>query len=524
MEIKKLTSSQNKSLPIFENKKSFSNNINEINNTGQEALFPVKEKGINKIYDIPGDNKWLHPSNQDLQANIVKSLLSEKYPDISLEMITKTQNLGADGRLEEKELQYISKNIFVVLTLLTDEEIKKSNILDCMAKLIKKVNNSSGKDTKQMVKSLKEVFEAMPFNNIWSERNIYDLSQRLFNKYVKPKAKEKLTSLLTEKTIEEFPIDKLFVNFLFNTKNELIMEAKNQLKKHKSDGSVDKHLQLDIIFSGVEQYLETMKELTVSIKTDDETENTAAPNPDKKTKPEDSVDGGNESISDDNKEAPSPPTKPITVNFNNIYNVMQGTANTNTNTNTNTNDNHVEPKEQQVEGNNQENGQVASQQMIDNMALDGMNKKPAINFNVLLGVKDAAKETKPNVDPIRQEALLESRPLLVRKSNAIAQEQLNYSAPSRQETTFSPNTYQKDKNNRWVLKEQKDQKAVTLSANGALTRNLSDKAIYQGDREAVKTVVDTYSHIPNTGKPVTLTERGALTRDQSKKDAYTTPE
>ncbi|MCD2526947.1 hypothetical protein AB7282_14745 [Providencia huaxiensis] len=522
MKIDKTIPSQNQLPPIFGNKNSFSNNINAINNSGQETHFPVKEKGINKTYTIPGDNKGLHPSNQDLQANIVKSLLSEKYPDISLEMITKTQNLGADGYLEEKELQYISKNIFVVLTLLTDEEIKKSNILDCMAKLIKKVNNSSGKDTKQMVKSLKEVFEAMPFNNIWSERNIDDLSQRLFNKYVKPKAKEKLTSLLTEKTIEKFPIDKLFVNFLFNTKNELIMEAKNQLKKHKSDGSVDKHLQLDIIFSGVEQYLETMKELTVSIKTDDETENTAAPNPDKKTKPEDSVDGGNESISDDNKEAPSPPTKPITVNFNNIYNVMQGTANTNTNTNTN--DKHVDPKEQQVEGNNQENGQVASQQMIDDMALDGMNKKPAIDFNVLLGIKDAAKETKPNVDPIRQEALLESRPLLVRKSNTIAQEQLNYSAPSRQETTFSPNTYQKDKNNRWVLKEQKDQKAVTLSANGALTRNLSDKAIYQGDREAVKTVVDTYSHIPNTGKPVTLTERGALTRDQSKKDAYTTPE
>ncbi len=506
----------NNSLSAPENNKLFSRNINSVNNTGQEALFPIKEKGINKTYTIPDDNKGLHPNNQELQANIVKSLLSEKYPDISFEMINKTQNLGADGSLEEKELQYISKNIFVVLTLLTDEEIKKSNVLDCTAKLIKQVNDSNNKDTKQLAKSLKEVFKAMPFNNIWSERNIDDLSQRLFDKYVKPKAKEKLTSLLTEKAIEEFPIDELFVTSLYNTKNELIMEAKNQLKKHKSDGSVDKHLQLDIIFSGVEQYLETMKELTVSIKTDDKTENTAAPNPDKKTKPEDRVDGGNESIPDDNKEAPSSPTKPITVNVNNIYNVMQVTANTN--------DNHVEPKEQQVEGNNQENGQVANQQMIDDMALDGMNKKPATVFNVLSGIKDAAKETKPNVDPIRQEALLESRPLLARKSNTIAQEQLNYSAPSRQETTFSPNTYQKDKNNRWVLKEQKDQKAVTLSANGALTRNLSDKAIYQGDREAVKTVVDTYSHIPNTGKPVTLTERGALTRDQSKKDAYTTPE
>lgn len=71
-----------------------------------------------------------------------------------------------------------------------------------------------------------------------------------------------------------------------------------------------------------------------------------------------------------------------------------------------------------------------------------------------------------------------------------------------------------------MLKKPDAQKPVTLTANGALTRNQSDKEVYRGEREATKVVVDTSSHLPNAGSLVTLTERGALTRGQAEKERY----
>ncbi|EPG7579322.1 hypothetical protein [Providencia rettgeri] len=511
------------------NNKLFSSNISSVNNVNQEAHFPAKNQVFNKTYELSEKIEKVYPNKQGLQENIIKSLLNEKYPDISLEMITNTLKLGGGGTAESKALKYQCKNTLTILTLLTDKEIKDSKVLACVAKLIKLANSShANENLKQILNVSKEAFNELPFDNIWSDSNIDNVSQRFLDKYVKPAIREKLTPLLAEKSIEELPFDTLLDPFLHEGKQGLITEAKNQLEKHKEP--VNKHLHLYNIFLTLEQKIEIMGKLSVSINTDGETENTdgkaentdgkaenrMALNPENNAKPEDCVDGGHESTFDDNKDMPALLTKPITVNdnFTSIYNLVKEAAD----------DRPVETKEPQVEDNNQENDQVAHQQMMNDKAQERADKKTAMVFNILSGLKEAGKKTKLGVDLIRQEILLASRPLLVRKPNTVAQASLNSFEPPKRETTFTANTYQKDKNNHWVLKEPKGQKAVTLSANGALTRNLSDKAVYQGDREAVKTVLDTHSHLPNIGKPVTLTERGALTRDQSKKDAYTTQE
>nr|WP_282561405.1 hypothetical protein [Providencia rettgeri] len=505
------------------NNKLFSSNISSVNNVGQEAQLPSKEKVTEKEVNILCQTEDLYSNKCSLQINTIKSLLNKKYPNISLEMISNTLNAMGDETVAGLEWNYQSKNMFNSLTLFTDEEIKNSKVLYYVKELINKINSGKTDEKfKQALRLSEKAFNELPFDNIWSDDYIDNVSKRFIDKYVDPAINGKLNPLLDEKSIEELPFDALFDPLLHKGKQGLITEAKNQLKKNKEP--VNKHLHLYNIFVALEQKIEIMGKLSTPINTDGETEytdgkaeNRVALNLENNAKPEDCVDGGHESTFDDNKDMPALLTKPITVNdnFTSIYNMAKEAAD----------DRPVETKEPLVEDDNQENDQVAHKQMMNDKAQERANKKPATVFNTLFGLKDAAEKTKLDVDLIRQEALLASRPLLVRKPNTVAQAPLHSFELPKRETAFIANTYQKDKNNHWVLKEPKGQKAVTLSANGMLTRNLSDKAVYQGDREAVKTVVvDTYSHLPNTGKSVTLTERGALTRDQSKKDAYTTQE
>lgn len=93
-----------------------------------------------------------------------------------------------------------------------------------------------------------------------------------------------------------------------------------------------------------------------------------------------------------------------------------------------------------------------------------------------------------------------------------------------------------------ALSDSTGQKAVTLSANGASTRNQSEKDKYYESSEVNQTsaINDMFASPfekaddaettgnkwqlddTKTSKPVTLTELGAVTRDQSRKEAYTT--
>ncbi|WP_272691612.1 MULTISPECIES: hypothetical protein [Providencia] len=294
------TSAVNNALPVFKKNDrpiSFSNDINSVNNVGLEVHFPLKEQAIDKTFNLSGNGEDLHSNNQKLQANIIESLLIENKSSISLEMITKTLNLGHAGSLQEQKLQYQPENALIVLTLLTPDEIKESKVLDCAAELIKQVNKSnSDKDLKQVLKSSQKALEAELFDNILSDQNIDELNQRFIDKYVHPAIKEKLRPFLSEKTIEELPIDKLFDASLQKKINGLITEAKNQLVKHKTDKSVDRLLQLHNIFSASEQYIEIMGSLSISINTDGKAENVVTSSSKKDNKLEDTVDSGTDPI------------------------------------------------------------------------------------------------------------------------------------------------------------------------------------------------------------------------------------
>ncbi|HEM6846444.1 hypothetical protein WOB53_15115 [Providencia rettgeri] len=542
-----------------QNNKSFLNNINSVNNVGQEAHFSVKEQGVDKTYNISGRSEELHSSNQKLQANIIKSLLSEKHPDISLEMITKTLGLGHGGNLQGQKLQYQPENALIVLTLLAPEEIKGSKVLDCAAKLIKQLNNSENdKSFKQVLKSSQTALEAELLDNILSENNIDELIQRFADKYVQPAIKEKLAPFLSEKTIEELPTDKLFDVSLQETKKELIMEAKNQLIKHKVDKSVDRLLQLHNIFSALEQQIEIMGQLSVSINVDGNTENSVTTSPAKNSKPEDTVDGGTDPVISSNGSAPA--LSKSTVNnyvTNNYYSmpkelkVMNNEGSKTSQFENKTVDSHT-PESVEKNSPEEDDNKPSMPRFKSTLEIPQVNnERPAVlGENARSSADKLRQSVLDNAQaPSAQTSSMPSKPIETKPNfdiNAFLPKSMASTGRFELVEIIDKVTGKSKKS--WQTKAP-EAKSVTLSEHGALTRSQVEKERYASgpiasgvEKMGVPNNINTFSNRFKpaeivdevTGKtkttwqlsdkkasqPVTLTEMGALTHNQVEKERY----
>lgn len=542
-----------------QNNKSFLNNINSVNNVGQEAYFPVKEQGVDKTYNISGKSEELHLSNQKLQANIIKSLLSEKHPDISLEMITKTLDLGHGGNLQGQKLQYQPENALIVLTLLAPEEIKGSKVLDCAAKLIKQLNNSENdKSFKQVLKSSQTALEAELLDNILSENNIDELIQRFADKYVQPAIKEKLAPFLSEKTIEELPTDKLFDVSLQETKKELIMEAKNQLIKHKVDKSVDRLLQLHNIFSALEQQIEIMGQLSVSINVDGNTENSVTTSSAKNSKPEDTVDGGTDPVISSNGSAPA--SSKSTVNnyvTNNYYSmpkelkVMNNEGSKTSQFENKTVDSHT-PESVEKNSPEEDDNKPSMPRFKSTLEIPQVNnERPAVlGENARSSADKLRQSVLDNAQaPSAQTSSMPSKPIETKPNfdiNAFLPKSMASTGRFELVEIIDKVTGKSKKS--WQTKAP-EAKSVTLSEHGALTRSQVEKERYASgpiasgvEKMGVPNNINTFSNRfkpaeivdevtgktkttwqlsdGKTSQLVTLTEMGALTRNQADKEHY----
>ena len=542
-----------------QNNKSFLNNINSVNNVGQEAHFSVKEQGVDKTYNISGRSEELHSSNQKLQANIIKSLLSEKHPDISLEMITKTLGLGHGGNLQGQKLQYQPENALIVLTLLAPEEIKGSKVLDCAAKLIKQLNNSENdKSFKQVLKSSQTALEAELLDNILSENNIDELIQRFADKYVQPAIKEKLAPFLSEKTIEELPTDKLFDVSLQETKKELIMEAKNQLIKHKVDKSVDRLLQLHNIFSALEQQIEIMGQLSVSINVDGNTENSVTTSSAKNSKPEDTVDGGTDPVISSNGSAPA--SSKSTVNnyvTNNYYSmpkelkVMNNEGSKTSQFENKTVDSHT-PESVEKNSPEEDDNKPSMPRFKSTLEIPQVNnERPAVlGENARSSADKLRQSVLDNAQaPSAQTSSMPSKPIETKPNfdiNAFLPKSMASTGRFELVEIIDKVTGKSKKS--WQTKAP-EAKSVTLSEHGALTRSQVEKERYASgpiasgvEKMGVPNNINTFSNRfkpaeivdevtgktkttwqlsdGKTSQLVTLTEMGALTRNQADKEHY----
>ncbi|MEX9941834.1 hypothetical protein AB7Z36_16265 [Providencia rettgeri] len=564
MSINAVSSTVNNTLSISKkDNKLFSNNINSVNNVGQEAYFPLKEQVIDKTFNISSKSDDLHLNNQKTQANIIKSLLTEKYPDISLEMVTNTLNLGHSGNLQGQKLQYQPENALIILTLLTPDEIKESKVLDCAAKLIKQVNGShSDKDLKQVIKSSQKTLETELFDNILSDNNIDELSQRFVDKYVYPAIKDKLTPFLSEKTIEELPVDKLFDASLKKDKEGLIAEEKSQLKEHETDKPVDRLLQLHNIFLALEQQVEIMGQLSVSINMDGNTENSVTTNPAKNSKPEDSVDGGTDSVISSNGSAPTS-SKSIVNNYviNNYYAMPKELVTVNN---------------ERIKTSQFENKTVDSrtpESVQKNSPEEGDNKPSILRFKSTLDIpqvnnnpqvalaRNAVEKGHSLADELRQSILDGSRdPSAYASSKPLASAESKFSpdinallpkpmvSARRFELVEVTDKMTGETKKSWQAKVP-EEKNIILSGHGALTRNQADKERYASgpiasstEKMGIPNNTNTFSSSfksteivdevtgekritwqlsdAKTSQSVTLTEMGALTRNQADKERY----
>ncbi|ENL8516643.1 hypothetical protein AB6H97_003716 [Providencia rettgeri] len=537
---------------LIQNNDTVSSNISSISSPGIAGKLPVStEKTSNAdSKEFSMSKETLHASNIEAQANNIIKLLRGKLPNITPEAVKKILSYTNFNNLEAQKLTYCPAGSLILLTLLRSNEVTEG-LLDSAAKMVEHLINKGDKADNSLYKLDRELTKTL---SSISNDSIVEIQDRFKERYIRPSFETLLKTYLPMEVIDKIPMESFLLSQSYQQKQERILTFKNS---HQNDISsdnkkppVDKACYVSEIFCALEESLEILRTLKVSVHREGRpsTVNTKLP----KVPASDEVDGPTAS-----PQPASTPSNPIAgihnTTINNYFYLSCG------------------ENIQQVSNQEKENDDVLSQRVeaffanhnrnatgLDHRALmqpkdpfitetilstsssepdvdydmdnakDQENtevkqpiiEKPVTASNKVSPLNNTSLEPQDSSHLIRTEALEESRLPSGEKSIEAKPKTTEFFINTQPKNDFTVNRYQKDENNHWVLKKPDAQKPVTLTANGALTRNQSDKEVYRGEREATKVVVDTSSHLPNAGSLVTLTERGALTRGQAEKERY----
>lgn len=555
------------SLILLQDNKSggISNNMMSVNNLGGGNGFPIKNHSIEKNIDISGDSHELHVNNQEKQAQSIASLFVENNIDIKPEMILKTMKLGHGGSLQGQELQYRPENTLIVLTLL-DKDSVSVDLLSSAAKLIKHADSGSkDNDFKKVLNEYQSAFDKKINNQVSSlgEDAFEQLIQRFEDKYVTPAIKEKLQNYIAEDVIDSLPINDFLVDELNDQKKQIMVEAKNQLQQHKTGSSVDRFQQLNNIFGALEQKIEIIREINISIKTENHTDSSQPTLPAMRTQSEDVVDGSDQPTMLSKAASPSE-SRPIITNYytTNNYNMPKDIVTIRNTEADGTYSDNNKPERQVSESVNHQSdaamNDVTKPITRSNRSLDiqGINNDQSTVRN-----DNEPKEAPSVTQDLHQKTLSSSRfpsgelketqsPSLTAKSSL----DINGFLPkgivptNRFELVETVDTVTGKTKKTWQPIGE-ERKTVTLTTQGALTRNQAEKEHYanepivpSGEKMGIPSNVNGFSNRfkpievtdeatgktrktwqlsdDKTSQSVTLTEMGALTRNQAEKERY----
>ncbi|NIH20920.1 hypothetical protein [Providencia heimbachae] len=527
--------------------------ISSVGSPKIESQFPVNSSKIKNTIEIGGNSRDLHNKNNQMQANEVSQLLQAVDSSITHEMVLSVLLAGSTGHLTQQKLNYEPETSLIILTLLKPEETTP-DLLKSSAKMIKDINSTLAIhdfSTEQKVtkKSLIEFDKQIDKSlSLLGKDKLNVISERFSDKYVYPEIKEMLGRYLTDETINDLPIDKFLITSENQKKNNAISEMVKLYEKHGSKNYVDKDCQLNNIFCALEEKVEIISSLKVTVNGKEPQslpEDSAA-----SLQPTDEVDNGTGAAYQVREPASSVPSKStnITNNYGNtyIYNYPSSSFKENLSNVTHSDLTESESNQPLAPLNEQIFTQkpVKLQQQAPKLLPEEprvdyddevdapIPKKPATVFNTLFNPPISVSRAKQSINepPLIKETLMSA-------SDLSKQEKINHFLPKN----FIVDKYT-SQGGKWALSDSTGQKAVTLSANGASTRNQSEKDKYYESSEVNQTsaINDMFASPfekaddaettgnkwqlddTKTSKPVTLTELGAVTRDQSRKEAYTT--
>ena len=518
----------------------FASNLNNVHSLDAESVLP--KNNIKNEMNISGNVGDLHSNNHQQQIDNITQLVIKSNSNITRNMVAKVLGAGNHGSTTQQELNLRPETALVTLTLFAPEELP-SALVSAAAKLIKEIDGIQDLNTDENIEvtlkktqgNLDKQLDKFLSDNITLEK----LAICYQEKYVDSAIKHQLSAFFSDEVINSRSTDSFLVSDLNIQKGKDIENTIKEYSNLEQKKYGDKYQHLNNLFRYIEQKIEIISPLKIKMAL---SEPVKSATPSVKTE-DDVIDGMYNPT-----EKMGAPSSKITNSYNTEYhyhlgspfseNISQishqepGVSNTSFQEHTqatNDKDSALPPSKKPLtrvvfsqpvqepdvdydmdNAKDQENTEV-KQPIIE---------KPVTASNKVSPLNNTSLEPQDSSHLIRTEALEESRLPSGEKSIEAKPKTTEFFINTQPKNDFTVNRYQKDENNHWVLKKPDAQKPVTLTANGALTRNQSDKEVYRGEREATKVVVDTSSHLPNAGSLVTLTERGALTRGQAEKERY----
>ncbi|MEW2739172.1 hypothetical protein [Providencia sp. PROV130] len=470
---------------------SLSSKMTSVSNHGVDGDFPLMKSHLfEEKKEICDNGVDLHRNNRGQQATTIKLLLEgHGHKNISEKMITTAMALGHGGDIQGQELQYRPENGLIILSLLDKTEVTPT-LLSCAAKLIKQTAESpTDKNIKQILKKEQTKFDKQIIK-LFNEKK-EELTQRFFEKNVKPAITNILKLSLPESTINRYSIEFFLDAGLNDKKNELIESEMQSYSDFKDDNFVDKYQQINNIFSALEEKIEIIKPSIVDSQTE-------TPSTTLEAKPEETVAGGaNPAVLAQKTPATEPKSVINNYYITHNYNMSKDIASIN----------NIDAKTGQVENHQSDNRTVErddnqSHEMIEDAV------GPSTRFKALPEMQNANRD-----QPISQKEneLRENAPKEVTLSAEELQQKIVRGA------RMSAGELSADVPSVSIEAKQSEEVNVFLPRTNRFANRF--KSLEVVDEVTGKTKK---SWLPVTAEaaPVTLTTQGVLTRDQAEKERY----
>lgn len=270
--------------------------LSSVNPLGNEGKTPVNTEGNTGYNPLAMSKNELHGLNKNKQTTRLIQLFNDsKSPDakeITAEMIKSVLNSDGMGDLNQQSLNYRPETSLIILTLLGKGEMN-DELLDSAAKMIKEMQSSSGQTDKKIIKGALTKFDK-EIESVMSKiegDNFSTMVERFKKEYVIPEFENKLAPHLSESNIKNLSIKDCLVSAEYQKKAARMEELKQAYQKAGKLPSVDKSFSLHEAFGVLEELLEIPKTLKVTVDWEDRLKPTELENtPDNKILSADEVD------------------------------------------------------------------------------------------------------------------------------------------------------------------------------------------------------------------------------------------
>lgn len=272
-------------------------NLSSVQTLGKDAKIPMNTESLTPDNPLIMSKNELHSLNSDKQANkLVQLFKSSPFlgaKDITVEMVISVLNSDGMGDLNQQSLNYRPETGLIILSLLKPTEMN-NELLKSAAKMINEMQNAPSLADKKIIKGAltefdKKIQSAM--SKIEGD-NFSTMVDRFKKKYVIPVFENKLAPHLSESDIKNLSIKDCLVSVEYQKKAARIETAKQAYQSAGANPSVDKSFYLHEAFEASEEFLEIPKKLKVTVDWEDKLHPAKLDNvASDKTHPSDEVDG-----------------------------------------------------------------------------------------------------------------------------------------------------------------------------------------------------------------------------------------